>query len=100
VRQLTQTGRLPRWPQPQTGSSYFSWPTDEDLVIPTHWPARRAFNFLRAAADWPLMIAVGDQKFRVNRVLAYETDLTLDQPYRFENGELWIQFQPGVLRLL
>lgn len=100
IRQLEETGYLPRRPQPFDGSSYFSWPTDEDLVIPTDWDARRAFNFARAAAEWPLKIAVAqDQFFPVRRALGYEIGLKLDQPYRLEEGELWIQFQPGVLRI-
>lgn len=99
VKQLAQTGQLPRQPQPKEGSSYFSWPRDEDLVIPTTWEARRAFNFLRAAADWPLVVAVGDQRFPVSRVLGYASDPVLGQPYRYEGDEVWIQFQPGVLRI-
>ncbi|MBE7474705.1 MAG: hypothetical protein DPW09_01800 [Anaerolineae bacterium] len=100
VRQLAETGQLPGRPQPREGSSYFSWPTDQDLVIPSDWEARRAFNFARAAAEeWPLVIAAGEQHFPVGRALGYETDLMLDQPYRFEEGEVWIQFRPGVLRI-
>jgi methionyl-tRNA formyltransferase len=99
VKQLAQTGQLPRRPQPSEGSSYFSWPGDEDLVIPTNWEARRAFNFLRAAADWPLRIAVGEQRFPLGRALGYTADQVLGQPYLFEDNEVWIQFQPGVLRI-
>lgn len=99
VKQLAETGQLSRWPQPSEGSSYFSWPGDEDMVIPTTWEARRAFNFLRAAADWPLVIAVGEQRFPVSRPLGYASDQVLDQPYHYEGDEVWIQFQPGVLRI-
>ncbi len=99
VKQLVQAGQLARRPQPQKGSSYFSWPGDEDLVIPTTWEARRAFNFLRAAAGWPLVIAAGEQRFPVNRALGYVNGQVLGQPYRYESNEVWIQFQPGVLRI-
>lgn len=100
IRQLAETGHLPRYPQPREGSSYFSWPTAEDFVIPTDWEARRAFNFARAAVEeWPLLIAAGEQYFPVGRVLGYAADLMLDQPYRLEGGEVWIQFRPGVLRI-
>jgi methionyl-tRNA formyltransferase len=99
VQHLAQGGKLARRPQPQTGSSYFSWPADDDLLIPTDWPAYRAFNFLRVAANWPLTIVVGTQRFPVSRALGYEANLTIDQPYRFEGDELWIQLQPGVLRV-
>lgn len=99
VRHLAQRGEVPRRPQTQAGSSYFSWPSAEGLVIPVNWTARRAFNFLRAASDWPLVIAVGEERFPVGQALGYEVEQTLGQPYRFESGELWIQFQPGVLRV-
>jgi methionyl-tRNA formyltransferase len=99
VQQLARSGQLRHWPQPQTCSSYFSWPTDKELVIPTNWSARRAFNFLRAATDWPLLIAVGTERFPVAQALGYEANQTLAQPYWFESGELLIQFQPGVLRI-
>ncbi|GIK38634.1 MAG: formyl transferase [Chloroflexota bacterium] len=100
VKQLAQTVQIARRPQPKEGSSYFSWPRDEDLLIPTTWEARRAFNFLRAAAaDWPLIVAVGEQRFPASRALGYGSDEVLGQPYRYEGNELWIQFQPGVLRI-
>jgi methionyl-tRNA formyltransferase len=99
VKQLARTGQLPRRPQPSEGSSYFSWPGNEDLVIPTDWEARRAFNFLRAAADWPLAIVVEEQRFPVRQVINYASDQVLGQPYRYEDDEVWIQFQPGVLRI-
>jgi methionyl-tRNA formyltransferase len=98
VRLLAQSGELARQPQPQTGSSYFSWPADDDFLILTDWEARRAFNFIRAA-DWPLTIMAGEQRFPVVRALGYENDLNLGQPFRFQGGELWVQFQPGVLRV-
>ncbi|MBE7553360.1 MAG: hypothetical protein HS126_19995 [Anaerolineales bacterium] len=100
VKQLAQTGQLPRRPQPKEGSSYFSWPGHEDLLIPTTWEARRAFNFLRAAADWPLVIAVGEQRFPASRALGYGSDEVLGQPYRYEGNEVWIQFQPGILKIM
>jgi methionyl-tRNA formyltransferase len=99
VRQLAEIGQLPRRPQSTTDSSYFSWPTEKDLVIPTNWDAPRAFNFIRAAVGWPLVIATDERYFPAGRALGYEVELMLDQPYRFEEGEVWIQFQPGVLRI-
>lgn len=101
LRWLAQGEALPRQPQPQAGSSYFSFPTVEDFHISTTWEARRAFNFIRAAgADWPLVIGVGqDEYFSVRRALGYEMTLKLDQPFGIEEEELWIQFQSGVLRV-
>jgi len=112
VRHLAETGQLPRYPQPRKGSSYFSWPTVEDFVIPTDWEARRAFNFARAAAEWPLVIEVRERRggeearkwgnvsrFSIRTAIAYNNQESLDQPYLLSQDEIWIQFNPGVLRV-
>jgi methionyl-tRNA formyltransferase len=122
LQQLAQGGELPRRPQPQQGSSYFSWPTQQDFVIPTHWEARRAFNFLRAAVDWPLVIEVGEEmrrrggeeagrqggeeagrrggeeRFLIRAAVSFDTQAALDQPCLVRDDELWVKFTPGVLR--
>ncbi len=118
MQQLIQGGQLPCHPQPARGSSYFSWPSVEDFYIPTDWEARRAFNFLRLAADWPLVIEVGGEAgrrgddeagrrrreetnrrfFAVRAAISYDVKQILDQPYVIENDELWVQFNPGVLK--
>jgi methionyl-tRNA formyltransferase len=115
VEQLASGGKLWRRPQPQAGSSYFSWPAEQDLIIPTHWPARRAFNFIRAAgADWPLMIEIGEEvgrrgggeakrrgggeRFLIRAAISFDAQATLDQPYLILGDELWVQFRPGVLQ--
>lgn len=97
VNQLAQGQSLPRWPQPEAGSSYFPYPSAEDFVIPTRWPAPRAFNFLRAAASWPLLIEVGRERIPIRVAIGYESGRTLDQPYRRDGERLHIQFEPGVL---
>jgi methionyl-tRNA formyltransferase len=99
LEQLDQSGQLPRHPQPKAGASYFPWPTEADYVIPTHWPARRAFNFIRGAEGWPLAIAVGEKKLPVRSALSYSVEQTLAQPYHIFGNDAWIQFQPGVLRV-
>jgi methionyl-tRNA formyltransferase len=107
VEQLGLVGELPRRPQPQAGSSYFSWPAEQDLLIPTHWPARRAFNFIRAAGvDWPLAIEVGKEarergggeRFLIRAAISFDAQATLDQPYLVRGDELWVQFRPGILQ--
>ena len=97
VNQLGQGQTLPRRPQPELGSSYFPYPSPEDFTIPTRWPARRAFNFLRAAASWPLLIAVGEECTPIRVAISYESDRVLDQPYQGDGTRLHIQFEPGVL---
>ena len=97
VEQL-KYGSLDRFSQAEVGASYFPWPSASDLVIPTRWPAQRAFNFLRGAENWPLIIQIGDTQFRVRVAISYAVDQLLEQPYLLLGDELWVQFEPGVLR--
>jgi methionyl-tRNA formyltransferase len=111
VQQLDEEGRLPRRPQPEEGRSYFSWPSMEDFYVSTDWEARRAFNFLRLEADWPLMIEVkrggeGTRERRVEReifpvrgAISYDPAQVLGRDYLIQADELWVQFNPGVLRV-
>ncbi len=97
VQQL-ERGPLPRRPQAEDEAGYFPWPSEADFVIPTDWPARRAFNFLRGAEDWPLVIDAKEAVFSIRVAVSYATNQTLKQPYVLFDDELWVQFQPGVLR--
>ena len=99
VEQLAHGRALPRRPQPEMGSHYFPWPAEPDFIIPTDWPARRAFNFLRAAASWPLVIAVGIKRFSIRIAIDYRSEQSLGWPYVLRGDELLIQFEPGVLRV-
>jgi len=93
-----EQGSLPHHPQNEANASYFSWPGDNDCVVPLHWPARRAFNFLRGANNWPLVIQVNSQQFYLRVAISYAADQSLSEPYILLGNELWVQFQPGVLR--
>ena len=99
VQQLAQDRALSRQAQPAAGSSYFPWPSEQDFVIPTRWTARRAFNFLRAAGSWPLVIEVGSERFYIRIAIDYKLEQQLGRPFIIQKDELWVQFQPGVLRV-
>lgn len=98
LRRLDRGEPLPRRPQPQAGSSYYSWPTSEELLIPTTWPARRAFNFARGAAGWPLAVQLGSQRRFIRVATGYDPKQKLDQPYITCDSETWLQFNPGILK--
>lgn len=98
IEQLKQDQPLPRRPQIEAEASYFPWPTTVDFQIPTGWPARRAFNFIRGTEEWPLFVSVEGVNFYIRKVLSYSQDQTLRQSHQLSGDELWIQFQPGVLR--
>lgn len=101
VRALA-AGTASRTPQPAEGSSYYSWPRDEDFIVPVTRPARWAFNFIRGVADWhgPLALAIGAERFPVRQALDYQPNAVLGQPYRRQGDELWTQCTPGVLHVL
>jgi methionyl-tRNA formyltransferase len=100
IRQLEAEQPLPGTPQPEAGASYFPWPGEADYVIPNHWPARRAFNFLRGAAGWPLKVLIEAEArtFIIRVAISYSAEQQLEQPYQLFGDEAWFQFQPGVLR--
>ena len=99
VKHLERGRTLSRRPQPPADASYFPWPSNDQLVVPTHWSATRAFNFLRAVLpEWPLTIVAGKERFPIRLVIDYEPDRNLGQPYLAKGTDLWVQFQPGVVR--
>ena len=99
VKQLEQGQSLARQPQLEADASYFPFPTRADFVIPTTWSARRAFNFMPGAAQWPLSIEIEDKYYPVRVARSYSNDHTLGQPFVLLGDELWVQMQPGVLRV-
>lgn len=65
----------PRQVQPTAGASYAPHPTAQDLVIPTHWRARHAFNFARGAeARGPLTVMVNEKPILVKCAVSF-TDM-------------------------
>lgn len=72
-RALSAPDPLPRIPQPTRGASAHPRPTADDLVIPTMWEVRRAFNFLRAVEAWgPLeVVGVDVGRLRVRRAVGW-----------------------------
>ncbi len=99
IERLARSGTLPRSPQPETGASYFPHPTEEDFLISTFWEARRAFNFMRAANAWPLLVDLGSERFFVRRAVNYKPGQEIEQPYIRYNDNIWVQFWDGVLKI-
>jgi methionyl-tRNA formyltransferase len=96
---LDRDGQVPGWSQPTEGASYFTAPSAADMVISPDWTARRAFNFVRGAEQWPLRIEIGETQYRIRTAKSYAADHQLDRPYVLLADELWVQMSPGVLRL-
>ncbi|MEZ4658690.1 MAG: hypothetical protein R2911_14060 [Caldilineaceae bacterium] len=92
-------GKLISHPQP-AGGSYQSWPQRQDFRLDTNWPARRAFNFMRGAAEWGISFAVdvGNEHLHLQQAIAYDSSQILSAPILSTGDSIvQIQFAPGVL---
>ncbi len=88
--------------QDEQQASYYSWPREEDFLVPTTRPARWAFNFLRGVASWEWLpeLQINHERFAVRAALDYQAEGTLGQPFQRQGQELWAQCAPGVLHVL
>lgn len=92
---------LPRHHQPAVAASYQSMPQPADLLIPTTWPARRAYNFMRGASTFgPFIVDVSGRFLIVYEALGYEAAGELGQPFQQQDSKIQIQFSPGTLEAL
>jgi methionyl-tRNA formyltransferase len=91
-------GAMARRRQPP-GGSYESWPMPDDFRLAGNWPARRAFNFMRATAAWgqPYRIDIGGAELALHEAIAYQADGMLPAPYARTGASVQIQLAPGIL---
>jgi len=91
-------GMVRRHPQPP-GGSYFGFPQPADFALSVDWPARRAYNFMRAtAADgvgYP--VEVNGRTEWLATADHYEPNLELDRPSVRHGRHVLIRFNPGIL---
>jgi methionyl-tRNA formyltransferase len=94
-----EAGTVNALPQAAGSGSYHGWPMEEDFAVPPEWTARRAWNFMRGAAEWgvPFTISTADGMLVAREVLEFEPDATLPEPLVFEAGRFGVQFAPGVV---
>lgn len=101
---LIRGGAPPRHLQKEADSTYHPLPTRADFAIPTAWPARRAYNFVHGVdslgENLPFEITAGGETFHVADATEFSADGVLGAPYRREGGDVLIQFNPGVLRIV
>ena len=105
VRGWIERSLTPR-PQPEAGATHAPWPTPRDLAVPLAWPARRAFRFIRGVSPWfPLTLPLpgphGTDALRLRAALGVERDDALPpgRPYHIADGNAWVRFRAGVLRV-
>ena len=82
------------------GGSYQPIPKGGDFWLDPSWPARRAFNFMRGAAEWGRSYVLRLEENEVlllKDALRYSPQGRLGTPYSLEGEQVLIQFAPGVL---
>ena len=88
----------------QPPGSYFPAPTPDDFALDSNWPARRAFNFMRATAEYgvPFRLEVDGAAQWLRDALAWQTGEPSASPVdggvrlRFRDGALWAQECPAL----
>ncbi len=105
--ELLARGECPRQAQADVPSRgdvpperlYQPWPTRADFEIPTDWPARRAFNFMRGAEEWgvPFEIRAGADRLQARRAIGFSPGERLEKEWSQVGEEMWIQFLDGVV---
>jgi methionyl-tRNA formyltransferase len=61
-------------PQDETKSSYHTFPSDDDFVVPVaEWSAQHVYNFIRGVESWgiPIQLQIGDETFHVKNAISY-----------------------------
>lgn len=81
------------------GASYYGRPSAEDFLIPTAWTAKRAFNFMRATAEWQMPYRIQGDGFElvVRSAIAFHGQGDMDAPIVRQGTESWIAFKTGIL---
>lgn len=98
--QALAMGRLHRTPQRELGvASRAPTPRAGDFIITPEWSARRAFNFIRALAEWeqPIILRIGDENWTVREAHSFDQRATLPAPIQYHNDVVCIRCSPGVL---
>ena len=91
-------GTARRWPQ-LPGGSYHSYPDASDYALSVDWPARRAYNFMRATAGDGMLypVEINGRSEWLTTADHYEPDLELDRPSVRHGRNILIRFNPGIL---
>jgi len=87
--------------QDETKSSYHTFPSDNDFVVPVaEWNARHVYNFICGVASWetPLHLLVGNKTVHVKKAISY-SQMTIDQNDMAVYGQpdegFWVKCKHG-----
>ena len=90
-----KNGGLQRTPQP-AGGSYFPVPSQEDFALDPNWHPLRAFNFMRANAEWgiPFRLETEGKVYWLADALEWSEEAS---PGAADEGLVWAQFRGGAV---
>ena len=94
-------GRANSVPQDETRSTYESFPSDEDYIVPVaDWSASHVYNFICGVADrgGPIQLHVGSDYFVVHKAISYSLENrcgSQDTAYCWRGEDLWIRCKVG-----
>lgn len=82
-----------RRPQP-SGGSYYPAPSRADFTLESSWHPRRAFNFMRATAEWgiPFSLEAEGKVYRLSDAVNWREKA---RPKHQEGGKIWASFRGG-----
>ncbi|SRR5581483_2609057 len=98
IRELA-TGRAHPRAQDGRRATSHPLPAADDFLIPSSWPARRAFNFIRGVAHMqgPLRVDAVERTFYVRQAISYDEAVAPDCPYELDGVLLRVRLNPGTL---
>lgn len=94
-------GRASPVPQDETRSTYQSFPSDEDYLVPVaDWSAPHVYNFICGVSDWggPIKLRVGSQIFVAHQATSYSLENICDSQdaaFVWRKEELWVRCKTG-----
>lgn len=82
-----------RQPQP-SGGSYYPAPSPDDFTLEAGWHPRRAFNFMRATAEWniPFSMESEGKVYRLSDAVKWREKARPKHP---DDGRVWASFRGG-----
>jgi methionyl-tRNA formyltransferase len=85
-------------PLPSQGAFRNPAPAAAARIVPTTWPLRRAFNFIRGAQAWgPFEVDTGHERVTVHEAVAMDAAASLGARHLASGEDVLLQFPDGVL---
>lgn len=95
------SGQAVRIAQDEARSSYHSFPTEEDYVVPVaEWDAEHVYNFICGVGSWggPIRLYSGNEVFETRKAVSYSRyDLYKQSKHAYfeEDAVLWLHCKKG-----